>query len=124
MAVAHDAPARPLLAGTLGVAVAGLCSGVAVCAPPAQQMQREIVVTAPRPSDALLAEKVTTALQQDPYIFSDHVSVAAKNGVVRVSGVVRDLSDLFAILGLARRIAGNGRVVDEIEYIPIDDDGN
>jgi len=38
--------------------------------------------------------------------------------------MVRDLSDPFAILRLARRIAGKGRVVNEIEFVPIDDDGN
>ena len=40
------------------------------------------------------------------------------------TGMVRDLSDPFAILRLARRIAGEGRVVNEIEFVPIDDDGN
>ena len=87
-------------------------------------MQTEIVVTAPRPSDEAVARRVTAALQHDPYIFSDHVTVRAENGVVRIAGVVRDLSDLLAILQIARRSAGKGRVVDEIEYIPIDDDGN
>jgi osmotically-inducible protein OsmY len=85
---------------------------------------QQIVVTATRESDAILAESVTAALQQDSFIFSDHLSVTAENGVVRVQGVVRDLSDLLAILRIARRNAGKGRVIDEIEYIPIDDDGN
>jgi osmotically-inducible protein OsmY len=93
-----------------------------LCAP--EDTQREIVVTAPRPSDAALAEAVTAALLQDPNIFSDHVSVTAVHGVIRVAGVVRSLPELFAILRHARRIAGNGRVVDEIEYVPVDDDGN
>jgi BON domain len=114
----------PLLAGTLGVAAAGLCPVSAVCAPPPREMQQEIVVTAARPSDEALAGRVTAALQHDPCIFSDHVSVKAEHGVVRIAGVVRDLSDLLAILQIARRSAGKGRVVNEIEYIPIDDDGN
>ena len=114
----------PLLAGTLGVAGFGsLFSAVALCAPP-PELQHEIVVTAARHSDALMTAKVMTALQQDPYIFSDHVTVTTENGVVRVGGVVRDASDLFAILRLAHRIAGKGRVVDEIEFEPEDDDGN
>jgi osmotically-inducible protein OsmY len=87
-------------------------------------MQREIVVTATRQSDAAMADKVTNALRQNRYIFSDHVTVTAENGVVTVGGVVRDLSDLFAILRLAHRIAGKGRVVNEIEFVPVDDDGN
>ncbi len=81
-------------------------------------------MTASRESDAALTARVTTALQQNPYIFSDHVSVATANGVVRITGVVRDLSDLLAILQIARRSAGKRRIVNEIEYIPIDDDGN
>jgi osmotically-inducible protein OsmY len=44
-----------------------------------------------------MAAQVATALQQSPYIFSDHVTVTAENGVVRVGGVVRDLADLYAI---------------------------
>ncbi len=67
---------------------------------------------------------LATALQQDPYIFSDHVTVTTENGVVRLEGMVRDLSDLYQILRLARRIAGKGRVVNRIEYVPTDDDGN
>ena len=114
----------PLLAGTLGVAALGLSAEVAADAPPGGEMQQEIVVTAARHADAVLAARVTTALQQNPYIFSDHVSVTADRGVVRVTGVVRDLPNLFAILRLARRIAGQGRVVNEIEYVPVDDDGN
>jgi osmotically-inducible protein OsmY len=116
---------RPLLAGTLGVAAFGsLFAAVALCAPPSEQMPHEIMVTAARHSDAELTAKVTAALQQNPYIFSDHVTVTTENGVVRVGGLVRDLPDLFAILRLAHRIAGKARVVDEIEFEPEDDDGN
>jgi osmotically-inducible protein OsmY len=52
------------------------------------------------------------------------VTVIVENGMVRVGGLVRDLSDLFAILRTARRIAGARQIVDEIEYMPVDDDGN
>jgi osmotically-inducible protein OsmY len=115
----------PLLAGTLGVSTAGIMiSAAALGAPPSGEMHAEIVVTAVRPSDAAMTVKVTTALQQDPYIFSDHVTVTTKNGVVRLEGNVSDLFDLHAILRLARRIAGKGQVVNDIEFTPIDDDGN
>ena len=88
-------------------------------------MQKEIVVTAKQPSDAAMAARVAAAMQRNPYIFADHVTVTTENGVVRVGGMVRDLSDLFAILRLARRIAGKGRVVNEIEYHAASiDDGN
>ncbi len=109
----------------LGAASVGsLCSGIALCAPPPERLEKEIVVTATRPQDAELAAKVTTALKQNPYLFADHVTVTAENGVVRVGGVVQDLPDLYAILRLARRIAGKGRIVNEIAYQPNDDDGN
>jgi hypothetical protein len=117
---------RPLLAMTLGVAACGggffSIPGLSE-PPPEKNLQREIVVRA-RATDATLTEKVSTALQSDPYILTDHVTVTTENGVVRVGGVVRDLSDLFAILRTARRIAGSRRVVNEIDFQPVDDDGN
>ncbi len=69
-----------------------------------------------------MTAQVAAALQQDPYIFSEHVTVTTENGVVRVEGLVNDVRDLFAILRLARRIAGKGRVVDEHQFAPSDDD--
>jgi osmotically-inducible protein OsmY len=109
----------------LGVVTFGSFSLILALRAPAQgEMHEEIVVTAIRQSDAATTEKVTTALQQDPYLFSDHVTVITENGVVRLEGFVSDLSDLYRILTLARRIAGKGRIVDDIEYIPVDDDGN
>lgn len=116
---------RPLLAGTLGVAlIVGLHAGLALGASPSDQIREEIVVTAVRQTDAALSARVSAALCQDPYLFSGHVNVTTVNGVVRLEGIVRDLPDLFQILKLARRIAGKGRVVNALEYIPTDDDGN
>jgi hypothetical protein len=124
--MAHCVTKGPLLAGTLGVAAFGV-PGAALGAPPANAASgeelREIVVTAKR-SDEVLAAKVEAALKQNPYIFSDHVTVTAKDGVVTVKGVVNDLIDLLAILRVARRMAGRGRVVNEIEYQALDDAGN
>ncbi len=105
---------------TLGVAdFGGLARAAEPTGPAAAQMHEGIVVTADRVSDAATTEKVATALQRDPYIFSDHISVTTRNGIVRLSGSTSDLSDLFGILRLARRIAGKGKVVNEIEYVPI-----
>jgi osmotically-inducible protein OsmY len=86
-------------------------------------MQTEIVVTARRLDEAMAA-RVEAALKENPYIFSDHVTVTATNGVVRLTGLVRERNDLLAILRVARRIAGKGRVIDDIEFRPNDDDGN
>ncbi len=114
----------PLLAGTLGVAALGTSSPSAALGAPQTGELKEIVVTAVRQSDAAISVRVAPALREDPYIFSDHVTVTTENGVVRLEGIVSDLSDLYQILRLARRIAGKGRVVNELQFIPIDVDGN
>jgi osmotically-inducible protein OsmY len=86
-------------------------------------MQEEIVVTA-RASDAAIAAKVGAAIAKNPYILGDHVTVTVTNGVVRVGGLVRgEVSDLLAILRVARRVAGKARVVNEIEFQTVDDEG-
>jgi osmotically-inducible protein OsmY len=86
-------------------------------------MQEEIVVTA-RASDAAIAAKVEAAIAKNPYILGDHVTVTVTNGVVRVGGLVRgEVSDLLAILRVARRVAGKARVVNEIEFQVVDDEG-
>ena len=85
----------------------------------APQVKDEVVVTAGRQSDAVIAAKVTAAVQQDPYIFGDHITVTVENGVVRLEGVVNDLGDLYRALRLARRIAGKGRVVNSLEFQPL-----
>ncbi len=87
-------------------------------------MHHEIVVTAARNADAALTVKVETALKEDPYIFSDHVTITTEKGVVHLRGVVTDIDDLFAILSMARKIAGSRRVVDEIEFAPVDFDSD
>ena len=91
--------------------------------PPTRELH-EIVVTANRQADLAMTAKVTAALQQDPYVFGDHVTVSTENGIVRLEGRVNDLVDLFQILRLARRIAGRGRIVDAIEYVPVDTDSD
>jgi hypothetical protein len=113
-------PIWPLLAVTLGVAAPGSLALATAPAEPAESPMRDgIVVTADRLSDAATTEKVAMALRQDPYIFSDHITVTTRNGIVRLSGRTSDLSDMFSILRLARRIAGKGKIVNEIEYVPI-----
>ncbi len=94
-----------------------------MCAPPSRDLS-EIVVTAVRQSDARTTQLVVAALTNDRYIFSDHLTVTTQKGVVRLEGMVRDLSDLLEILRVARQIAGKGRVVNALEYVPADDDGN
>jgi len=114
---------RPLLAGALGVATLGaLPSAWALdrsASNPSKEVRDEVVVTATRQSDAVITAKVVTALREDPYIFSDHVMVTTENGVVKLEGIVTDLSDLHRILRLARRIAGKGRVANQMELMSL-----
>lgn len=103
--------------------MASLFSAITLAAPAwgadAPQVKDEVVVTATRQSDAVLAAKVTAAVQQDPFIFGDHITVTVENGVVRLEGVVNDLGDLYRVLRLARRTAGKGRrVVNSLEFQP------
>jgi osmotically-inducible protein OsmY len=84
---------------------------------------QEIVISADRLADEALTAKVAEVLQEDPYIFGDHVTVTARNGVVTVEGIVGDTGERFHILRLCRRIPGTRRVVDAMEVVNNDADG-
>ena len=96
-----------------------LSSATAFAAPPSAEIKDEVVVATARQSDAVIAAKVTTAVQQDPYIFGDHITVTVENGVVRLDGIVNDLSDLHRVLRLARRIGGKRYVANHLELMPL-----
>jgi osmotically-inducible protein OsmY len=119
----HAGQWGPLLAASLGVAPLGSLSVAgALAAAPTGQVKDEVVVTATRESDAVLAAKVTAAVQQDPYVFGDHITVTVENGVVRLDGIVDDLSDLHRVLRLARRIAGKRSIANYLELMPLSAD--
>jgi osmotically-inducible protein OsmY len=84
---------------------------------------QEIIITAARQADAALTAKVIEVLQDDPYVFGDHITVTTERGVVRVEGIVGDTGERFRILRLCRRIPGARRVVDALEVINNDPDG-
>jgi osmotically-inducible protein OsmY len=102
-------------------ALASLSSALAVDAA-AVEIQDEVVVTAARQSDAVIAAQVTAAVQQDPYIFGDHITVTVENGVLRLEGIVTDLSDLHRVLRLARRVGGGRRIANHLELSPLSAD--
>jgi osmotically-inducible protein OsmY len=125
-AVARYERIGPLLVAALGVA--------ALAARPAAPAQvadvsrnetstREIIITAPRQADAVLTARVVQVLQDDPYVFADHVTVTTENGVVRVEGIVGDTGERFRILRLCRKIPGTRRVIDALELMSNDPDG-
>jgi osmotically-inducible protein OsmY len=125
-AVARYERIGPLLVAALGVA--------ALAARPAAPAQvadvsrnetstREIIITAARQADAVLTARVVQVLQDDPYVFADHVTVTTENGVVRVEGIVGDTGERFRILRLCRKIPGTRRVIDALELMSNDPDG-
>jgi len=77
----------------------------------------EVVVSATRQNDAVVTAKVVQTMHDDPYLFADHITVVTEGGVVRLQGVVTDVTDLYRAMYLARRIAGTRRVRNEIELI-------
>lgn len=112
----------PLLVTTLGVAAPAAGPFVSAQTPaqvPSEPRTAEIVITASRQTDAVLTAKVQQVLQDDPYAFTDHITVVTENGVVRLQGIVYEPNDLRRALHLARRVAGKGRVINEIELMPI-----
>ncbi len=89
-----------------------------------RQPLQEIVVEAQRhAADEQVTQRVQNALSNDPWIFSEHVTVTTRNGVVTVEGVVQDTGEWFRILRLARKTPGARRVVDRLEMLHNDPDG-
>jgi glutathione S-transferase len=118
VAVRHN-PSGSLPALVLGVAalVASPALRSQAAPEPAEKLPLEIVISAERERDAALAAKVEQALQNDPYLFTDHISVSAEHGVVRLEGFVTDPFEMRQLLRIARRAAGKRRVINEIEFV-------
>lgn len=78
-----------------------------------------VVVTAKRQwdpvADAATTVRVQEALQDDPYIYDNHVTIVTVEGIVYLEGLVFDDWDLTRIQRLARRLAGGRRVVNHLE---------
>jgi osmotically-inducible protein OsmY len=114
-------PGGSLTAAALGVAALvawpGALAQTSIAAPTRSEVRPEIVITATREADAVLAAKVEGALEKDPYLFTEHISVSAENGVVRLTGFAEDPFEILQMVRLARRTAGKQRVVNEIELI-------
>jgi BON domain len=89
---------------------------------PAPAPDGEVVITGQRQHDEAVTEQVQKVLQDDPVLYSGHISVSTHNGVVTLEGIVEDLWDYRRALLLARRVAGRGRVVNKMEFLPEDMD--
>lgn len=58
--------------------------------------------------------RVETALHDDAYFNDAHVNVALKNGVVILQGFVFTEWDLLHAIRIAKKAAGDARVVDDL----------
>ena len=109
-----------LLAMLLG---AGACVAEDAAQKVAQPLQEVVVEAQRHVADQQVTQRVQQALSNDPWIFSEHVTVTTRNGVVTVEGIVQDTGEWFRILRLARKTPGARRVVDRLEMLHNDPDG-
>jgi osmotically-inducible protein OsmY len=61
-----------------------------------------------------LQRRVQTALHADPYLYDRHVTVSVEQGDVVLRGFVLSSFDLLDALRIARKAAGDNRVVDDL----------
>jgi hyperosmotically inducible periplasmic protein len=66
-------------------------------------------------SDRELTKRVQAALNSDRYVYAEHISVTASDGVVTLQGSVGDEWDLRSAIQISSRVAGVKRVVDQLE---------
>jgi BON domain len=66
-------------------------------------------------TDENLRNRVTTALQADPYLNDRHVTVSVEKGSVVLGGFVFSGWQVQDALRAARKAAGNTRVVDDLD---------
>ena len=127
MTAGHDR-IGPLLVTLLGVAALAPVPAALAQArstPSAHEaISQEVVISATRLADEALTAKVVQVLNNDPYLFAPHISVLTENGVVRLEGFTNDLHELRRALVLARRAAGQRRVLNEVEFMASDDDAD
>jgi len=84
---------------------------IAACSAPETRTPQE------QSADRALARRVVAALQADPYVDVDHVTVDVDRGVVTLSGQVGDEWDWRSILKICGAVPGVRRVVDQLEMI-------
>ena len=65
-------------------------------------------------ADEEIRRRVEGALHSDPYFYDAHVAVSMEKGDVLLGGFVSSDWDLLDALRIARKAAGNRRVVDNL----------
>jgi osmotically-inducible protein OsmY len=61
-----------------------------------------------------LRQRVEAALHSDPFFYDAHVTVSVEKGKVLLGGFVFSDWDLLDALRIARKAAGNSRVIDNL----------
>jgi osmotically-inducible protein OsmY len=69
---------------------------------------------APAAAAGELASRVQNALHADPYFYDKHVTVSVEQGAVVLRGFVLSSLDLLDALRIARKAAGDHRVIDNL----------
>jgi osmotically-inducible protein OsmY len=100
-----------LLAGLGGIATQAVAQNASVAASATQ--------TANQSADEELMNRVKTALHDNPSLDDAHVTVSVEKGSIVLDGFVLDSQDLIDALRVARKAAGNARVVDNLSIIDL-----
>jgi osmotically-inducible protein OsmY len=61
-----------------------------------------------------LRNRVVTAMHVDPYLLDEHIEVTVAKGVIVLRGFVLSAWDLREAVRVARKVAGDTPVVDEL----------
>jgi hypothetical protein len=109
---------KELLMVALICGAGGFGSRVEAQSAPAPEQSDMKVVSALVDSRAAKSEKlrgrVVTAMHADPYLLDTHIEVAVENNGIVLRGFVLSAWDLQEAVRIARKVAGDTRVVDEL----------
>ena len=61
-----------------------------------------------------LRSRVVTAMHVDPYLLDEHIEVVVANNAIVLRGFVLNAWELREAVRVARRVAGDTRVLDEL----------
>lgn len=75
-----------------------------------ETLSEEVVVRGTRLADEQITQQAQKAIADDPWIYSEHITITTQNGVIRVEGFVQDTWEWFRILDHCRKIRGARRV--------------
>ena len=92
----------------------GAQTSVSLPASSSNSVAAAVMLGTPAVAAGELAKRVQTALHTDPYFYDEHVTVSVEQGAVVLSGFVLSSLDLQDAMRIARKAAGDNRVVDKL----------